>query len=105
VTAITPISPIAAQAISGASAVQSTGSTGSTSALDQTGNSFAAMLASLNQSEQQSDSLVTQLSEGQDVDLSTLMIAQQTTDINFQVAMSIRDKLVSAYEDTMRMQV
>ncbi len=63
------------------------------------------MLSSLNQSQQNSDNLVEQLSKGEDVDLHTVMIALEENNINFNVALGIRDKLVEAYREVMRMQV
>lgn len=67
--------------------------------------SFTDMLTSLNQSQANSDSLVEQLARGEDVDLHTVMIGLEENNINFNVAIGIRDKLVEAYREVMRMQV
>lgn len=67
--------------------------------------SFGNMLSSLNQSQQTTDSLMTQLAQGEDVDLHTVMIALEENNVNFNVALGIRDKLVEAYREVMRMQV
>ena len=58
-----------------------------------------------NQSQQKSDNLVEQLARGEDVDLHTVMIALEENNVNFNVALGIRDKLVEAYREVMRMQV
>ncbi len=75
------------------------------SPVDQIGKSFSDMLASLTQSENQSDNVVAQLSSGGNVDIHDLMISMQETDVQFRVAMGIRDQLVNAYREAMRMQV
>jgi len=67
--------------------------------------SFGDMLSNLNQSQQSTDSLMTQLAQGEDVDLHTVMIALEENNVNFNVALGIRDKLVEAYREVMRMQV
>ncbi len=93
-SAIRPIDPIGAPA-----------KTGAANMVDQTGKTFADILTSLNQSETQADSMVQQAAAGGDVDLASLMITMDTNDVNFKVAMSMRDKLVDAYHEVMRMQV
>lgn len=75
------------------------------SGLDQVAESFGQVLDSLNQSQQESDSLMTKLSSGQDVDLHQVMIATEENDVNFRVALAIRDKLVEAYRSVMQMSV
>ena len=71
----------------------------------QVGQTFEDMLSSLNQSQQNSDDLVQSLAQGENVDLHTVMIGMEENNVNFNVAMSIRDKLVDAYREIMRMQV
>lgn len=63
------------------------------------------MLNTLNQSQLNTDSLVEQMARGEDVDLHTVMIAMEENNVNFNVALGIRDKLVEAYREIMRMQV
>lgn len=72
---------------------------------DSLGNTFNQVLNSLNDSQNNADSLVTQLSSGKDVDVADVMIATTENDVNFRVAMAIRDKLVDAYREVMRMNV
>jgi flagellar hook-basal body complex protein FliE len=76
-----------------------------TSGLDQVGESFSAVLGSLNESQSNTDNLVQTLASGGDVDLHTVTIASEENDVNFRVAMAIRDKLVDAYREVMRMSV
>lgn len=75
------------------------------SGTQQIANSFEDMLTSLNQSQQSSDNLVEQLARGEDVDLHTVMIAMEENNVKFNVALGIRDKLIEAYREVMRMQV
>jgi flagellar hook-basal body complex protein FliE len=82
--------------------VQKNSSSGNLKKVTQT---FEDMLTTLNQSQAKSDNLVQQLSQGDNVDLHTVMIAMEENNVNFNVALSIRDKLVEAYREVMRMQV
>lgn len=66
---------------------------------------FSDALNSLSQSENQSNQLIESLAAGENVDIHNVMIAVTETDINFKIAMAIRDKLVEAYRDISRMQV
>lgn len=76
------------------------------SGVDAVGSSFEDILSSLNESQLNADDLVNKLALGDEsVDLHDVMIGLEENDINFQVALSIRDKLVEAYQEVMRMQV
>jgi flagellar hook-basal body complex protein FliE len=74
-------------------------------ATSQVGETFSQMLDSLNQSQLDSDNLVQQMASGGDVDLHQVMIGMEENDVNFKVAMAIRDRLVDAYREVMRMSV
>ncbi len=74
-------------------------------AAGQAGFSFSQALDSLSQTQNDSDLLVQQLAAGEDVDLHQVMIASEETDINFRIAVAIRDRLVDAYREVMRMAV
>lgn len=73
--------------------------------VEQVGKTFEEMLAGLNESQVSSDNLVSQLAAGENVDLHQVMIGLEENDVNFRVALAIRDKLVDAYHEVMRMQV
>ena len=73
--------------------------------LEQVGLTFQEALDSLSDTQAESDNLLQQLAAGEDVDLHTVMIATEETDINFRIAMAIRDRLVDAYREVMRMSV
>jgi flagellar hook-basal body complex protein FliE len=68
-------------------------------------NSFTQALDSLSQTQNNSDALLQQLAAGENVDIHNVMIAAEQTDVTFRVALAMRDKLVDAYNETMRMSV
>lgn len=71
----------------------------------QVTQTFGDMLSALNQSQMNADSLMQQLAQGENVDLHTVMIGMEENNVNFNVALGIRDRLVEAYREIMRMQV
>lgn len=85
--------------------LEKTAGTHKTNALGEVGDTFSNVLNSLNESQQNSDNLLQTLASGGDVDLHTVTIASEENDVNFRVAMAIRDKLVDAYREVMRMSV
>jgi flagellar hook-basal body complex protein FliE len=99
---ITPIQPFSPNTVSGV-----TGATGANPAskTQSTGQTFTQLLDSLNQSQTNADNLVTQMANGGDVDLHDVMIATEENDVNFRVALAIRDRLVDAYRQVMQMNV
>ena len=101
-TAITPITTTLSNAISSA---QSTPTTSASGALDKVEKSFSDVINSLNDSQLQADDLVSTLAAGEDVDLHEVIIGLEENDVNFRVTMAIRDKLVDAYREVMRMNV
>lgn len=95
------ISPVSPQILS-----QTAAARGATPQPGQTvGASFEQALNSLSQSQSSSDALIQKLAAGENVDLHQVMIAAEQTDIKFRVALAMRDKLVEAYHEVMRMQV
>jgi flagellar hook-basal body complex protein FliE len=100
IPSISSISPNSIADISGIS-----GSSSNQSTVEKVGKSFENVLNSLNESQSESDNLIQKMSTGQDVDLAQVMISTEENDVNFRVAMAIRDKLVDAYKEVMRMSV
>lgn len=90
------ISPIGQSAISKNKPVSQT---------DGLVQSFDQVLTSLTQSQENADSLVSSLASGGNVDLHNVMIASEENDVNFRVAIAIRDRLVDAYREVMRMSI
>lgn len=73
--------------------------------VNQLGDTFGKALDSLNQTQNASDTLMQKLVAGENVDLHQVMIASEEANISMQVALAMRDKLVSAYQEVMRMSV
>jgi flagellar hook-basal body complex protein FliE len=101
--AITPIQPFTPNSIGSLTGVN--GSNQASKAQPAAGQSFTQLLDSLNQSQTQADSMTQQLASGGDVDLHDVMISTEENDVNFRVALAIRDKLVDAYRQVMQMNV
>ncbi len=72
---------------------------------EQVGQTFQEALDNLSKTQVNSDELIQKLAQGEDVDIHTAMIAAEQTDVNFRIAVAIRDKLVDAYREIMRMAV
>jgi len=53
----------------------------------------------------ESDELLSQLASGENVDLHNTMIALQKADISMRTLVSVRDKVVGAYEQIMNMAI
>lgn len=70
---------------------------------------FAATLkdaiAQVNAQQIQSDTLTNKLINGGDVDLHEVMIASQKASITLNATMEVRNKVVEAYQEIMRMSV
>ena len=86
-------------------AAQETAKPQATKSASNITQTFADALETLSSTQANSDDLLQRLAAGEDVDIHQAMIATEQTDIQFQVAMGIRDRLVTAYQDVMRMQV
>ncbi len=75
----------------------------------ETQKSFASVLKDsineINKSQFDSDQMTAKLASGQNVDLSQVMIAQQKANITLQAAVEVRNKVIDAYQEIMRMQV
>jgi flagellar hook-basal body complex protein FliE len=99
------IQPINSNVISTIRGLDTTQKSSASSDTKQVSRTFEDMLSSLNQSQLNTDNLMQQLAQGENVDLHTVMIGLEENNVNFNVAMGIRDRLVDAYREIMRMQV
>ena len=62
-------------------------------------------LKATNDLQLQSDSMNAALAAGRVEDISQVMVASQKAEISLQLALNIRNRAVSAYQEIMRMQV
>jgi len=58
-----------------------------------------------NEIEKETDKEIQRLATMENTDIHTTMIAVEKADMTFQLMMQIRNKIISAYEEIMRMQV
>ena len=76
---------------------------------DAQGKSFVATLndaiGDVNKLHQEADRAVQELATGKDKDIHNTMIALEKAEVSFQLMMQVRNKIVSAYETIMRMNI
>ncbi len=73
--------------------------------LDDFGKVLGNALSTLATKESTANQAIADLAAGEDVELHQVMIAMQEADISFQLALEVRNKIVEAYQEVMRMQV
>jgi flagellar hook-basal body complex protein FliE len=69
------------------------------------GEAVQAALTDLSRLQQQSDLAVEHMLSGRKVDVHQTMVALEKASVSFQLIMQVRNKIVSAYEEIMRMQL
>ncbi len=62
-------------------------------------------ISTVNELQKQSDQEIQKLMTGESQDLHTTVIAMQKADLSFQMMMQVRNKIVQAYQEIMRMQM
>jgi flagellar hook-basal body complex protein FliE len=78
---------------------------GQSTALDNFGQMLADAIGGLGQTEARANQAMASLAAGEDVELHQVMLAVQEADIALQLGMQVRNKIVEAYQEVMRMQV
>jgi flagellar hook-basal body complex protein FliE len=68
-------------------------------------NFLKGAVGQVNRLHHEADQAVEALAAGRSQDVHNTMIALQKADVSFQLLMQIRNKVVSAYETVMRMQI
>lgn len=69
------------------------------------GEAVQAALTHLSRLQHQSDQAVEHMLSGRKVDVHQTMVALEKASVSFQLIMQVRNKIVSAYEEIMRMQL
>ena len=76
---------------------------------EKNGTGFGEILkdaiSTANELQKQSDQEIQKLMTGESQDLHTTVIAMQKADLSFQMMMQVRNKIVQAYQEIMRMQL
>ena len=68
-------------------------------------SSFQKMFDEVNTEHLKAEKMVTEMVAGKNKDISGTMIAMEKADVSLRLLMAVRNKLVSAYEEMMRMQI
>ncbi|MGE5620283.1 MAG: flagellar hook-basal body complex protein FliE [Sphingomonadaceae bacterium] len=71
----------------------------------QFGDALANAIKEVNAQQGRADDLAIQLALGKDVELHDAVLAMEEAQMSFQYALQIRNKLIEAYQEVMRMQV
>jgi len=69
------------------------------------GETLGRMVQSVNDMQTQAQDTAVALASGQPIDMSQAVMTIEEASISFQLALQIRNKLVEAYQDVMRMSV
>jgi len=76
---------------------------------EKSGTGFGEILkdaiSTANDLQKQSDQQIQKFMAGESQDLHTTVIAMQKADLSFQMMMQVRNKIVQAYQEIMRMQM
>lgn len=74
-------------------------------AAEDFGKALAEALEGLSRLQQEADARALQLAAGEPVELHEVMLAQDRASLGLQLAIQVRNKLVEAYQEIMRLQV
>ena len=69
------------------------------------GQTIVDSLKKANDQQQQSDASITDLLSGKQQDVNTVVASVAKADMSFKLLVGVRNKLVEAYKETMRMQI
>ncbi len=69
------------------------------------GNVLQEAIGKLNDTQNQSDIMTNKLANGENVELHQVMITAQKASVSMQLAMEVRNKVIEAYQEVMRMQM
>ena len=81
------------------------GPTGPASMDETFGTLVRNAVEKLEKNQQQSEQEIARAVAGESPDLHRTIVTLQTTELNFQLALQVRNKVINAYEEIMRMQV
>jgi len=66
---------------------------------------FKNAINSVNRQQRVADQAIEDLATGRNADIHRTMIEMEKADVSFQLVMQVRNKLITAYEEIMRIQV
>lgn len=68
------------------------------------GDFIKQAVSEVNHAQKEADSAIQKLATGNSQDIHQTMIAMEKADVSFKMLMQVRDKIVAAYQEIMRMQ-
>jgi flagellar hook-basal body complex protein FliE len=90
--------------ITGATGSSAAGAAGKVSG-DGFGSMMKDMVESIDQSQKSAETEIAKAVTGESPDIHRTIIALQSADLKFQLGLQVRNKLIGAYDEIMRMQV
>lgn len=75
------------------------------SAAKSIASSFEKMIDAVNHDQKKAEKMVNEMVAGKNKDIPSTMIAMEKADVSLRLLMSVRNKVVAAYEEMMRMQI
>ena len=69
------------------------------------GQALTDAISGISDAQNAADDASVRLAAGDPIDLHEVMLARETASLQFQLAVQVRNKLVEAYQDVMRMQI
>ena len=75
------------------------------SAGQEISQTFGKIFDEVNQAQLDADAKIAELTTGKNKDIHGTMIAMEKASVSFRMLMAVREKMVSSYQEIMRMQV
>jgi flagellar hook-basal body complex protein FliE len=72
---------------------------------DEFGKTLTQAVGTLDRLQQEADSGALRIAAGESVELHEVLLAQDRASLNMQLAVQVRNKMVEAYQEVMRMQI
>lgn len=69
------------------------------------GQALTDAISGISDAQNAADDASVRMAAGDPIDLHEVMLARETASLQFQLAVQVRNKLVEAYQDVMRMQI
>ena len=91
--------------VAGLAGPESAGKAGAPDGKGSFADVLQSSLGEVNQMQQKADAAITALATGEKVSLHETMIAMEQADVSFRLMMQVRNKIVEAYQEILRMQV
>ena len=86
-------------------AAQGPGKAGAPAGKGSFADALQSSIGEVNAMQQKADAAITALASGEKVSLHETMIAMEQADVSFRMMMQVRNKIVEAYQEILRMQV